>query len=811
MRKSCPQWMMEPWDTVAWTKSYESRKTTVRAFKQLLFAVTVLCAADAWSQRGMLEPHVGYLYPAGGQQGAVVNITAGGQHLKRVQDVYVSGEGVQARVSRYVGRFVLKGEEGRALRQRFEVLWKQRRAELSGESVARDDPSEANAEDMMLPSEMEPSMVALPDHPLLENLEQKSLRELAYLRHEFVNYRKRQPNIQIAETVLIEVAIDPDAVPGDREIRLRTPRGVTNPIRFQVGVLPEVRETELNDPKPGVALPDEPPIEPPVLLNGQIMPGDVDRFSIRAAHGQQLVIEAQARKLMPYLADAVPGWFQATVALYDPRGKEVAFGDDYRFSPDPVLFYEIPEDGVYELEIRDAIYRGREDFVYRIALGELPFITEAFPLGGRAGTPTLASIAGWNLPTARLRLDTQEAESSIRQAVLRRDGGLSNDVWYAVDGLPEMIEAEPNNTPRFAQWVKLPRLVNGRIGEPGDVDVFQFEGGAGDEVVAEVMGRKLHSPLDSLLRLTDVSGQVLEWNDDYVRKDGYVHMGPGLLTHHADSYLRARLPSDGSYFVHLADSQHHGGHAYAYRLRLSAPRRDFALRATPSTVNVFAGRAAPICVYVSRQDGFDAAIDLVLKDAPEGFALSGAKIPEGRDHVRMTLTAPSRPFDEPVVLRLEGRALIDGRVIKRPVIPSEDLMQAFLYRHLVPSQELVVAVGGPRYRGRPIELAVDDPVRIPVGGATRVWVRTPKHPNLAAVRLELSEAPEGVTLGDVRVLREGLAFLLEADEAQAGLEDNLIVEAFLEREIVGKGNDAAKRTRRIPVGVLPAIPFEVVQ
>ena len=35
------------------------------------------------------------------------------------------------------------------------------------------------------------------------------------------------------------------------------------------------------------------------------------------------------------------------------------------------------------------IYRGREDFVYRIALGELPFITGIFPLGrpGRRRKP----------------------------------------------------------------------------------------------------------------------------------------------------------------------------------------------------------------------------------------------------------------------------------------------------------------------------------------------------------------------------------------------------------------------------------------
>ena len=37
------------------------------------------------------------------------------------------------------------------------------------------------------------------------------------------------------------------------------------------------------------------------------------------------------------------------------------------------------------IEIKDAIYRGRPDFVYRITLGELPYITGVFPLGAPAG------------------------------------------------------------------------------------------------------------------------------------------------------------------------------------------------------------------------------------------------------------------------------------------------------------------------------------------------------------------------------------------------------------------------------------------
>ena len=90
---------------------------------------------------------------------------------------------------------------------------------------------------------------------------------------------------------------------------------------------------------------------------------------------------------MPYVADAVPGWFQAVMRLCDANGKELAYNDDFRFNPDPLIYFEVPEDGEYVLTINEALFRGRESFVYRITIGELPFVTSIFPLGGRVGEP----------------------------------------------------------------------------------------------------------------------------------------------------------------------------------------------------------------------------------------------------------------------------------------------------------------------------------------------------------------------------------------------------------------------------------------
>ena len=44
----------------------------------VVFALAVLGAATAWGQANRREPNLGYLYPAGGQQGTTVRIDIGG-------------------------------------------------------------------------------------------------------------------------------------------------------------------------------------------------------------------------------------------------------------------------------------------------------------------------------------------------------------------------------------------------------------------------------------------------------------------------------------------------------------------------------------------------------------------------------------------------------------------------------------------------------------------------------------------------------------------------------------------------------------
>lgn len=767
---------------------------------RLLSVVWMLAAVAAWGQASRKEPHIGYIYPAGGQSGTTIEVTVGGQALRGAKAIHVSGGGIRGEVVKhYPPLGNVKKEEYDELVRVMKELRQKRLAKQEGREVP-----DALAENPQRTEAGDGARVSLPQHPLLYKLEAMSLRQLDHVQHEIVYYRRRQMNAQIAESVVLQLAIAPDAALGPRELRIVTSTGLTNPIRFEVTSIPEVRELEPNEAAVYVERAQDPATDVPVVFNGQIQPGDVDRLRFRARKGQRIVIQAEARQLMPYLADAVPGWFQATLTVYDSQGSEVAFADDYGFRPDPVLLFKTPRNDDYEVEIRDSIYRGRDDFVYRVAVGELPFVTQIFPLGGAAGHATHASVKGWNLHSSQVQLATDGDAPAVRETALRQGPMLSNSVNYEVNTLRECAEDESNDSCQKAQPIDGPCIINGRIDKPGDTDVYAIKGEANAEIVAEVVARRVDSQLDSLVRIADAEGNAIAFNDDTEDK------GSGMITHHADSYVRAAFPASGTYFITLTDAQHGGGAEYGYRLRVSPPQPDFALRVTPSSINVSAGRSAVVCLYALRKDGFTGPIDLRLAGAPEGMELNGATIPEGCDRIRVTLTAAARPTAEPVPIAIEGLARVSGGVVRHVAAPADDMMQAFIYRHLTPSQELLVHVMGSRWKGKPVALSGMTPVRVPSGGSAEVRVTTPPFPEMGDIQLALVDPPPGISLGDITAQADGLSFALNADNtAKAGAADNMIVEAYLNPSVEADGK--AKRKQRTSLGVLPAIPIRVVE
>jgi hypothetical protein len=675
---------------------------TIKRLKRKVqwFAVLGLAGwlATAPAAQAQVRPYIGFVYPAGGQQGTTFEVRLGGQGMDGVKTVLVTGPGVTAKVVEYYRR--LNNQEVQLLNEQMREL---KRATTA---VASAMAPTTTAETPMMMSAMEREKPVAGSGK--EEATPKLIAKIEKRTREFV---QTPACAAISTLTIVEVTIAPDAEPGEREIRLATLRGVSNPLAFHVGQVPEFsrkpmltatlqvlgKEASALRKRPADEVEDR--ITVPGTVNGQIASGEVNRYRFEARKGQRLVITTLGRQLVPYIADAVPGWFQPVLALYDANGKEVAYDDDYRFKPDPTLFYEVPKDGEYVFEIHDSIYRGREDFVYRITIGELPFMTSIFPLGGQVGKPAAITMKGWNLQGAELTPPAKDAGAGVQLIAAHRKGFVSNRVPFALDTLPECFEKEPNNDRAHAQKVTLPIIINGRIEKPAEWDVFQFSGKSNDTVIAEVYARRLDSPLDSVIKLTDKQGTLLAFNDDHE------DLGSGLNTHQADSYLMARLPADGIYDVHIGDIARQGGEEYAYRLRISAPQPDFTLRVVPSSASLRGKSSATLSVYTSRQDGFTGPIKLSLKDPPPGFSAAPVTLSGTQVVARLTFKSDLVATKEPVSLSIVGSAKIEEMEIAHEAVPAEDRMQAYLWRHLVPASELRVLVFDPTYEPAPKRIA----------------------------------------------------------------------------------------------------------
>jgi hypothetical protein len=747
----------------------EIRAASRRLLQHAHLAISILFAL-AFAAQAQNASHIGYVYPAGGRQGTTFLATVGGQFPSGITNFAVVMDGNLARAKVVAYDRPLKPMEQQAMKEELNRFQEKRK---SG-----------------------------------ERLTEAELSRLEQIKRLLMQFGRRPANPAISEFITLQLTLATNLAPGDHEFRVRALGGLSNPLKFCVGLLPETTKPDWKAlPKdrgsmdPAMPPPTEATVTLPVTINGQIVPGGADRYHFWARQGQQLVLAVEARQLIPYLADAVPGWFEAVLTIYDPKGKTLASEERFRFKPDPVIHFEVPTNGTYTVEIHDSLYRGREDFVYRLTLGELPFVTGIFPLGGKAGEKTSIALTGWNLPEKSLERENAEA------GLTSLTGKYFNVVPFAVDTLPECLEQEPNDSRETAQAVTLPVIVNGHIDHPGDWDVFRFEGRTGDPVVADVDARRLDSPLDSVIKLTDAAGKQLAFNDDYEDK------GSGLNTHHADSYFSTVLPTNGTYYLWLGDAQHKGGPEYSYCLRLSTPQPDFALRVVPSSLNVRAGGSLPLTVYALRKDGFTNQITLVLDGAPDGFKLTGGSIPAGQNMVQVTLTAPPVERAEPVSLSLQGSALIQGQVQVRKAVPAEDMMQAFAYRHLVPARELEVAVLKRQNPRSAIKIISGTPVRMPPGGTARIEVGIPGPRIAERAQFELSNPVEGISIQSASPVRDGVEIVLQTDatKVKPGLKGNLIINGYVPPPAeTNAAKPKANNNQRMPLGALPAIPFEII-
>lgn len=540
------------------------------------------------------------------------------------------------------------------------------------------------------------------------------------------------------DVVRLTLTVAPDAAVGERDLRLQTDMGPSTRVRFSIDEIPDRTVLEANSTAGTAVRLDT----LPVAVNGQLYSGwtgpigapDRAYYRFAAKAGETIVLDLRGRWLMPYLNQAVPGWFDACLTLYDGEGRRLAYADDFGFSPDPVLTFKPEKDGEFLLEVRDVIYRSGQDFVYRLRIGALPLLSHVFPLGGRRGATVKVALDGTNLDGADLAVPVPADAPSIRWIAAKGRGLTSNPRPFAAGDRPESVEREPNNAFDKANPVEAPVTVNGRIGEARDEDFFAFKAEAGKAMVFELEGRRLGSPIDSVLTIHDASGAELARDDDFcppqavpptVEQDHSRTVDPrdALVTHQADSRIVHSFAKAGTYAVRVRDIREQGGPDHGYRLTIAPATPDFSLRVHPDAVRVAQGDSAMWTVSAMRKNGFDGDIRIEVGGLPPGFAAGPAVLPAGQEETVLTVSAPADAAPGVCRPRVTGVAGDGAERIERTAFPCESVVQAFYIKHLVPTEEGLVEVEP----AAGFMLSTDaDPAKefeVPQGGSFEVTVK----------------------------------------------------------------------------------------
>ena len=614
------------------------------------------------------QPNIAYVFPAGAQRGTKLNILIGGNKFNGTDKFIITGNGIKAKILGVDVPFT-EGQKAQ-LRMKLEkefVLANPGMKEKI-ESMGKDGQRFLRNETMKIP----------------ENKRQIDEADAS-------QYLRELSSNALAETVEVELEISPDAKLGERTLYIVSPNGLSNPMRFYVGELKEFSKESLRKTAykrartkeywgravsrlrwPSIYLKpfNNPPIDItlPCVANGQITEGNTDTWRFKAKKGQNIIMAISAQSILPYISDAVPGWFQTAITVRNSKGKELAHNDDFYHRPDSYLKFKVPADDEYTVEVFDAVHRGREDLVYRLTIGEIPFVESVYPLAVKRNEKTTLKLIGENLKTDKIEV----FRKSKGDFELNVEGAYHNRIPLMVRG--DSIDASGDTSPRK---LEIPAEVDGIIAFENKVDTYKVDLVQGEKIIVETFARRYDSPLDSYITISDTKGKILASADDYE------DLSYGFVTHHADSRLEFTPKTTGTYLIKVGDTSGKASRSHAYRLSVRKPTPSFSVVATPSVLNMRNGGCEMIKLKAFKKDGFDEPIFVAPKNLPKGWQYFGGKIEKGKDEAELIIKS-TRNFKPRVVnFNAIASTRINNQKIVQSVKSCEDMMQAFYYRHNV--------------------------------------------------------------------------------------------------------------------------------
>ena len=617
-------------------------------------------------------------------------------------------------------------------------------------------------------------------------------------------------------TWMVRLTVDPQTAVGVYPIRILTGAGLSNPLLFAVGQVPQVPEAESND-----TFETAQEVSTPLVIDGECPGNDVDFYRFSGRAGERIVIDALCARIGSGLDPAI--------RLTTAGRRLVASEDD-----SPGLFTDarmtavLPEDGAYVLEVHDASYEGGGGAGYRILLGAVPVAGEIHPITLPRGQSVAVALRGGTLSQEGLfavRTPSDPTTAMFYPRIPARrlddpawaDSELDVELPLPVPLVSALVVVEPNDPAQGLPPLSPPLTFVGRLSEPGERDELTIRGRSGSPFEARVEAFRLGSALDGQLQALARDGKSLGEADDGKPRRGRRDPSRDGSSDLIDPALDVEIP-EGQERVKLVvkDLINRGGVGYTYRVDIE-PASTFRLAFEDEQINIPRGGTGLIPITVTRA-GYDGPITLEIADLPAeaGVTVLPGTVPAGQSVGVVGLRASSASTFEVQELQVvgeggEGQSAVASKKVvfaEQQATGSGFGQSGGLPSHVRPSVSIAAAVAAPG----PILLEPEaTKIVVPQGATIDVPIRIvrtvePKGKlTLAALPL-----PDGLTISDSEIDETATpaAIRITAAKAPLGPVSIGLVARSVSRE--GRGRRRAQPAAPSPLaGVM--LTLEVVR
>lgn len=508
------------------------------------------------------------------------------------------------------------------------------------------------------------------------------------------------------------VTVAADVPQGNYDVRCQGKYGLSNRRTFVVSGTPEFTETE---PNGGNDLPAWIEVESvrtnaaqevtlPVTINGQSTGGpDVDWYRFTGVAGQRILLDGQCKRIDSRMDLAITLFTESGMIIGESR---------YADSHESLVDVTLPANGKYFVKVHDALFAAGPGYVYRISIGQLPYLDFVFPPAGLPGSNDEYTFYGRNLPggqpspfeldgrpldqlRARIGIPGDIVGTLIYSSLIgpqqagmdgvefrvASNGFNSNPVLITPATAPTVLEDADNDSPAAPQRLTLPCEVAGSFYPQRDVDWFSFEAKKDDIWAFDVYADRLGQAVDPALLIqrlsTDDKGEQKITDIIFIEDVPARNVNNRSGRHEFDertsdpSYI-FKAPEDGTYLILLKDgvSSVKSDPRLIYRLAIRKPQPDFRVVAVPDGsaegLMLRKGGRDVIHIVAYRQDQFDGEITVSATGLPAGVTTEDIIIGPGNHYGTLILTAADAAPAGIGTLQLTAKATINGAEVTRP-------------------------------------------------------------------------------------------------------------------------------------------------